>query len=108
MVGLRGGRFEDEPSRVTSGGRHLSRANGANPPSADLGTLRWPYGPRVVPMEGSPSPVYGARLESVYGVLPHRGFKSPTLRQPTNAPGHVPGAFFVFALFATRAPWVLP
>ena len=32
-------------------------------------------------MEKSPSPVYGARLELVYGLIAHRGFESLLLRQ---------------------------
>ena len=32
-------------------------------------------------MEKSPSLVYGARLELVYGLIPHRGFESLLLRQ---------------------------
>ena len=31
-------------------------------------------------MEKSPSPVYGARLELVYGLIAHRGFESLLLR----------------------------
>ena len=32
-------------------------------------------------LEKSPSPVYGARLELVYGLIAHRGFESLLLRQ---------------------------
>ena len=32
-------------------------------------------------VEKSPSPVYGARLELVYGLIAHRGFESLLLRQ---------------------------
>ena len=32
-------------------------------------------------MEKSPSLVYGARLELVYGLIAHRGFESLLLRQ---------------------------
>ncbi len=35
-------------------------------------------------MEKSPSPVYGARLELVYGLIAHRGFESLLLRQHKN------------------------
>ena len=34
-----------------------------------------------VATEKSPSPVYGARLELVYGLIAHRGFESLLLRQ---------------------------
>ena len=36
-------------------------------------------------MEKSPSPVYGARLELVYGLIAHRGFESLLLRQRSTA-----------------------
>ncbi len=39
------------------------------------------YNSRVAKMEKSPSPVYGARLELVYGLIAHRGFESLLLRQ---------------------------
>ena len=35
-------------------------------------------------MEKSPSPVYGARLELVYGLIAHRGFESLLLRQESH------------------------
>ena len=35
-------------------------------------------------MERSPSPVYGARLELVYGLKAHRGFESLPLRHNRN------------------------
>ena len=40
----------------------------------------------VLNTEKSPSPVYGARLELVYGLIPHRGFESLLLRQMKEYP----------------------
>ena len=37
-------------------------------------------------LEKSPSPVYGARLELVYGLIAHRGFESLLLRQKKDCP----------------------
>ncbi len=44
---------------------------------------RYPQGSKSR-VEKSPSPVYGARLELVYGLIAHRGFESLLLRQAKN------------------------
>ena len=52
-------------------------------------------------MEKSPSLVYGARLELVYGLIAHRGFESLLLRQkqhPTNS-----GKYWVCGVFSFAA-----
>ena len=45
-------------------------------------------------LEKSPSPVYGARLELVYGLIAHRGFESLLLRQQGRAPAPKSRLFF--------------
>ena len=45
-------------------------------------------------MEKSPSLVYGARLELVYGLIAHRGFESLLLRQKSNPTSLMWGYFF--------------
>ena len=47
-------------------------------------------------MEKSPSPVYGARLELVYGLIAHRGFESLPFRQNFDR-GHLRMAFVLSA-----------
>ena len=49
-------------------------------------------------MEKSPSPVYGARLELVYGLIAHRGFESLLLRQ-TNKNHRKYGGFLLYTRF---------
>src|ERR1700728_2015585 len=41
----------------------------------------------ALPLEASPSPVYGAALLMRFGFTAHPGFKSPSLRPSTAAPG---------------------
>ena len=45
-------------------------------------------------MEKSPSPVYGARLELVYGLIAHRGFESLLLRQKDSPTSKMWGGLF--------------
>lgn len=54
-------------------------------------------------MEKSPSPVYGARLELVYGLIAHRGFESLLLRHSRNPHKclqikHLCGFYYVFVV----------
>ncbi len=50
-------------------------------------------------MEKSPSPVYGARLELVYGLIAHRGFESLLLRQPMKSNKMISQKARIYALF---------
>ena len=52
-------------------------------------------------MEKSPSLVYGARLELVYGLIAHRGFESLLLRQRKGTM-FVYGTFFVYIVTFSR------
>ena len=46
-------------------------------------------------MEKSPSLVYGARLELVYGLIAHRGFESLLLRHKKPSLSQTEKAFFM-------------
>ena len=54
----------------------------------------------LITVEKSPSPVYGARLELVYGLIAHRGFESLLLRHLNSLQQQLRAVIFLLGVSA--------